>query len=84
MKDIENAKNDTITSKHILEFFIIVCYFLDFSKKQGKGVQKSGYDTLFQNCCIYMVAETKKRQWQKHTNFFYDFKITQSIKSKIS
>jgi len=45
-----------------LEFFIIVCYFLDFSKKQGKGVQKSGYDTLFQNCCIYMVAETKKRQ----------------------
>jgi len=45
-----------------LEFFIIVCYFLDFSKKQGKGVQKSGYDKLFQNCCIYMVAETKKRQ----------------------
>jgi hypothetical protein len=31
-------------------------------KKQGKGVQKSDYDKLFQNFCIYMVAETKKRQ----------------------
>jgi hypothetical protein len=50
--------------QHIFfEFFIIVFYFLDFSKKkQGKGVQKSDYDKLFQNFCIYMVAETKKRQ----------------------
>jgi len=47
--------------KIFLKFFIIVCYFLDFSKKQGKGVQKSGYGRLFQNFCIYMVAETKKK-----------------------
>jgi len=79
------SKMTQLHQKIFLKFFIIVCYFLDFSKKQGKGVQKSGYDRLFQNFCIYMVAETKKKiNDKKHINFFYDFKKTQSIKSKIS
>jgi hypothetical protein len=59
-----------ITQLHqniFLKFFIIVCYFLDFSKKQRKGVQKLGYDKLFQNFCVYIWWSKLKKDNDKKT-----------------
>lgn len=65
-------------------FLLLFAIFWIFQKSKEKAFRNQVMISFFKTVVYIWWPKLKKDNDKKHTNFFYDFKKTQSIKSKIS